>query len=147
MLEKLKQLRDETGASIGEIRSALGSAGGDAAKAREILREKLGVIADKKAARAVNSGVVDAYVHSNGKIGVLVELQCETDFVARNPEFRAVAHDIAMHIAAMAPADVDALNSQEYIRDPSRRIGDILRETAGKFGENIKVRNFVRLEL
>lgn len=147
MLEKIKQLRDETGASIGEIRAALAESGGEVTKAKEALRKKLGAIAERKVSRSVGAGVVDAYVHSNSRIGVLLEFYCETDFVARNAEFRALAHDIAMHIAAMAPADADALNAQEYIKDPSRRIGDIVRESIGKFGENIKIGNFARFEI
>lgn len=147
MLEKIKQLRDETGASIGEIRAALAESGGEVPKAKEALRKKLGAIAERKISRNVGAGVVDAYVHSNNRIGVLLELYCETDFVARNTEFRALAHGISMHIAAMAPADADALNAQEYIKDPSRRIGDVVRESIGKFGENIKIGNFVRFEI
>lgn len=147
MIDQIKQLREETGASIGEIRSALAESGGDRDRAREILARKLGVIAEKKAGREVRAGVVDAYIHSNGRIGVLVELQCETDFVARNPEFRKLAHDLAMHIAAMAPGDVDELAFQDSIHQPGKPIGEIVREAIGKFGENIKIGNFSRFEL
>lgn len=147
MIDKIKQLREETGASLGEIQSALASSGGDMEQARTILSEKLGAIAAKKASREMKAGVVDAYVHSNGKIGVLLELQCETDFVARNPEFRQLAHDLSMHIAAMAPANADELAEQEFVRDPRKRVGDLVKEAVGKFGENIKVGNFTRFEL
>lgn len=147
MLDKIKQLRDETGASIGDIRAALAESGGEVLRTKEVLRQKLGAIAERKASRVVRAGVVDAYIHSNNRIGVLLELHCETDFVARNPEFRMLAHDLAMHIAAMAPADFKTLNTQEYVRDPSRTIGDIVREAIGKFGENIKIGNFVRFEI
>lgn len=147
MIEKIKQLRDETGASLGEIRAALASSGGDIGRAKIILAEKLGAVAEKKAGRVVKAGVVDAYVHSNGRIGVLVELHCETDFVARNPEFRRLAHELAMHIAAMAPESVEELNGQEFIRDSSKKAGDLVREAIGKFGENIQVGNFTRFEL
>ena len=147
MIDKIKQLRDDTGASIGEIRAALADSGGDLSKAKTRLAEKLGAIAEKKASREVKAGIVDAYVHSNGKLGVLLELYCETDFVARNPEFRQLAHDLAMHVAAMAPAGVEALNKQEFIRDPSKKAGDLVREAIGKFGENIKIGNFTRFEL
>lgn len=147
MIDEIKKLREETGASIGQIRQALEKSGGDAERAREVLRANLGAIAGKKSAREVHSGLVDAYVHSNGRIGVLVELHCETDFVARNSDFRGLAHDIAMHIAAMAPADEETLKSQEFVRDPSRKIGDLLQEAIGKFGENIKIGNFARFEL
>lgn len=147
MIDDIKRLRDETGASIGDIRAALAESGGDIGRAKSFLADKLGAIADKKASREVKAGVIDAYVHSNSKIGVLVELQCETDFVARNPGFRQLAHDIAMHIAAMAPAGTDALLGQEFIREPGHTIGDLIREAIGKFGENIRVGDFVRLEL
>ena len=147
MLEHIKRLRDETGASIAEIRSALEDSGEDLAKAKELLRAKLGALAEKKASRAVRAGVVDAYVHSHGRIGALVELHCETDFVARNPQFRALAHDLAMHIAAMAPRDRDSLEAQEYIKDPARSVREIVEEAIGIFGENIKIGNFSRFEL
>ena len=147
MIGKVKQLREETGASLGEIQSALASSGGDMEQARAILSEKLGAIAAKKAGRETKAGVVDAYVHSNGKLGVLLELHSETDFVARNPEFRQLAHDLSMHIAAMAPADTDELAGQEFIRDPKKKVGDLVKEAVGKFGENIKVGNFTRFEL
>ncbi|MBI2055650.1 MAG: elongation factor Ts [Candidatus Sungbacteria bacterium] len=147
MIDKIKKLRGETGASLGEIRQALEESGGDTEKAKEVLRSKLGVIAEKKSAREMRSGIVNAYIHSSDRIGVLVELQCETDFVARNPDFRKLAHDIAMHIAAMSPADGEELKIQEFVRDPTRTVGDILREAVGKFGENIKVGNFARFEL
>ena len=147
MLEHIKRLRDDTGASIAEIRSALEESGQDLAKAKELLRAKLGLLAGKKASRAVRAGVVDAYVHSNGRIGALVELHCETDFVARNPQFRALAHDLAMHIAAMAPNDRDSLEAQEYIKEPARNVRDVVAEAIGIFGENIKIGNFSRFEL
>ena len=147
MIDNIKRLRDETGASIAEIRSALTQSGQDVAKAKDLLREKLGALAEKRASRAVRAGIVDAYVHSNSRIGVLVELHCETDFVARNPQFRALAHDLAMHIAAMAPRDRKALEAQEYIKDPTRRIRAVLDEAIGTFGENIKIGNFIRFEL
>lgn len=147
MIDTIKQLREETGAPIGDIRAALAESGGDMEQARARLRERSGVIAEKKAGREVKAGVVDAYVHSNGRIGALVELHCETDFVARNPEFRQLAHELAMHIAAMAPASPDELGAQECIRDPSKTVGDLVREAVGRFGENIKIGNFTRFEL
>lgn len=147
MIDAIKQLREETGASIGEIRSALAESGGDAHAARVLLSEKLGAIAAKKSSREVRAGLVDAYLHGNGKIGAMLELQCETDFVARNPEFRSLAHDLAMHIAAMAPENRNELLEQDFIKDPSKRIKAVLDEAIGKFGENIKVGNFSRFEL
>ena len=147
MLEKIRILRRESGASLAEVRSALAESGGDISRAKELLREKLGAIAEKKSHREVRAGVVEAYVHSNGRIGVLMELHCETDFVARNPEFRKLAHDLAMHIAAMAPQDAETLVQQEFIRDPSKKVDEVVRQAIGVFGENIKIGNFVRFEL
>lgn len=147
MIDKIKQLRDETGASIGEIRKALEESDGFVDKARGILSRQWEAIAAKKAEREVRAGVIDAYVHANGRIGVLVELWCETDFVARHPAFRQAAHNFAMHIAAMAPPDTEVLLTQEFIRDPTRKVGDIVKELVGKFGENVKIGNFARFEL
>ncbi len=147
MIEAIKQLREETGAAIGEIRSALKESGGDPRRARELLREKLGAIAVRKSDRETRSGLVDAYVHANGKIGAMVEMHCETDFVARTGEFRELAHSIAMHIAAMDPQSVEELSGQEYVRDSERRVHDVVQEAAGKFGENIKIGNFIRFAL
>lgn len=147
MIGKIKQLRDETGASIGEIQKALDESRGDITLARGRLQEKLGAIAESKAGREVRAGVVDAYVHINGRIGALVELFCETDFVARNPEFRKLAHELAMQIAAIAPGSADALEAQESIHQAGRSIAEIIREAIGKFGENIKIGDFTRLEL
>jgi elongation factor Ts len=103
-------------------------------------------MAEKKATREVRAGLVDAYVHSNGKIGVHLELLCETDFVARNPEFKKLAHDLAMHIAAMAPEHLAALEGQDSIHQPGKSIRDVVREAIGKFGENIRVGDFTRLD-
>lgn len=147
MIDKIKKLRDETGASIGEIRSALEESAGDEIRAKKFLAEKLGAIADKKSSREVRAGVIDAYVHSNGRVGAMVELLCETDFVARNPDFRRLAHDLAMHIAAMAPGRAEDLLEQDSIHQPGRQIGEIVREAIGKFGENIKIGGFTRREL
>lgn len=147
MIDKIKQLREETGASLGEIQAALAASGEDMERARTVLSEKLGAIAAKKANREMKAGVVDAYVHSNGRIGVLLELHSETDFVARNPEFRQLAHDLSMHIAAMAPENAEELAEQEFIRDPKKKVGDLIKEAVGKFGENIKVGSFTRFEL
>ena len=99
----IKQLRDETGHSIGKCKEALEASGGDLEKAREVLRERGAITAQKKAARDLNAGVIESYIHTTRRIGVMVELLCETDFVARNDEFVALARDIAMHVAAFQP--------------------------------------------
>ena len=105
-LSQIAELRAATGAGMMEVKKALDEAGGDREKAMEILRKSGALKAAKKADRATGDGVIEAYVHSNGKVAVLVEMQCETDFVARNSDFKMLAHDIAMHIAANNPTYV-----------------------------------------
>ncbi len=161
-IDAIRALREETGAGVMDCKRALESAGGDVARAQDILRQEGIASAAKKASRATNDGVVESYIHSGGRIGVLVEVNCETDFVARTPEFRELAHNLAMQVAAMDPqhidqADVpegaeanpqeDCLLQQAFIRDPSKTIDDILKETVGKLGENIRVRRFTRFAL
>jgi len=105
------------------------------------------VVAAKKTERETKAGVIEAYIHSNKKMGVLVELRSETDFVARNPEFETLAHDIAMHIAASAPESTNDLLSQPFIKDMSVTIGDKVKEAIQKFGENVEISRFERFML
>lgn len=102
-LNKVKELREKTGVSITQCKAAMEEAGGDMGRAVEILRKKGEKVADKKSVREIKSGLIETYIHGNGKIGVIMELGCETDFVAKNQEFKDLAHDIAMHIAATNP--------------------------------------------
>ncbi|PIR69511.1 MAG: translation elongation factor Ts [Candidatus Niyogibacteria bacterium CG10_big_fil_rev_8_21_14_0_10_46_36] len=146
-LETVKQLREETGVSIMACKRALSQSGGDMEKAKEILRKESDAVAIKKTDRETKAGVIDAYIHSNKKVGVLLEVRSETDFVARSPEFEALAHDIAMHIAASTPESVDDLLSQPFIKDMSMTIGDKIKEAIQKFGENIEVAQFERFSL
>ena len=146
-LELLKKLREETAASVADVKKALEEAEGDYEKAKDVLKKRGAEIAEKKAARETTQGVVESYVHGNGKIGVLVKLACETDFVARTDEFKNLAHEIAMQVSAMDPKDVKSLLDQEYIRDPKVKIADLIKEVVGKTGENIKVSEFSRIEL
>ncbi|MBI4091928.1 MAG: elongation factor Ts [Candidatus Levybacteria bacterium] len=142
----IKQLRDRTSAGVADIRSALEEAKGDLKKAEEILKKKGFERASKKADRATRAGLIEAYVHQ-GRVGALVEVACETDFVARTDEFKTLTHEIAMQVASMNPKDSSALLSQEYIRDPSKTIGDLIKEAIAKLGENIIVGRFSRFEL
>ncbi len=146
-LELLKKLRDETAASVADCRKALDQSGGNYEKALEWLKKRGAEIAEKKAQRETSQGTIESYVHGNGKVGVLVKLACETDFVARTSEFKTLAHEITLQISAMNPADVKSLLVQEYIRDPKLTISDLIKQTIGKLGENIQVREFSRLEL
>jgi elongation factor Ts len=158
----VKKLRERTGAGVIECRNALQEADGDQEKAAELLRLRGLEKSGKKAGREANQGLVEAYIHG-GRIGALVELNCETDFVARNDAFRTLAREIAMQVASMSPryisaderpADIaaddpdhQALLDQIYIRDSKRTIGDMVKEGIATMGENIVVRRFVRYEL
>ncbi|OGO43152.1 MAG: elongation factor Ts [Chloroflexi bacterium RBG_16_58_8] len=158
----IKELRETSGAGVMECRSALISCGGDIEKALAKLRERGLVQAQKKAERVTGQGLVDAYIHTAGRIGAMVEVNCETDFVARTDEFKSLAHCLAMQVAALNPKyiseeqvppgeEVDpkeaCLLSQLYIRDPAITIKDLIAGTIAKTGENIRVRRFVRYEL
>ena len=143
----VKKLREETGAGIMDCKKAMEEANGDYKKAVEIVRQKGMLRAEKKADRETKEGYVASYTHATNKIGVLVEILCETDFVARNPEFQTMARDVAMHVAAMNPADVAELLSQEFIRDGSKTIEELVKELSGKIGEKFVINRFVRFEV
>lgn len=146
MKELVQKLRDLTGAGVMECKKALESSGGDIERARKIIQESGLFKAEKKSQRAVNAGLLTSYIH-NGRVGVLLELRCETDFVAKSASFKGLAHILTMQIAAMAPEDVDALLAQPYIKDESRQTGDVVKEAIARVGENIKVERFCRYEL
>ncbi|OGN27884.1 MAG: hypothetical protein A3A33_04585 [Candidatus Yanofskybacteria bacterium RIFCSPLOWO2_01_FULL_49_25] len=133
--------------SLNDIRKALDEAGGNKEKALEILRTRGATIAEKKSSRSTQEGIIEAYVHSTKKIAVLVEMLCETDFVARNPLFSELAHELALHIAAMDPADVEALMDQPFIKDQTVAVRDVVTGYVAKLGENIKVGTFTRLQI
>lgn len=146
-IEQIKSLREKTGLSVAEVKKALTEAGGDETKALELLKSRGGDIATKKAGRELNAGVVDAYVHGNKKTGVMLELLCETDFVARNDEFLALAHDLAMHITAMKPASAEELMEQPFIKNPEQTIRELVTGLIAKIGENIQVGRFELFEI
>jgi elongation factor Ts len=145
--EDIVLLREKTKAGVMDIRRALTESDGDLAKAEELLRTMGEEKAEAKSVRATGSGLVETYVHGDGKIGVMVEVACETDFVAKTDEFKSLAHELALQIAAMDPTSVDELLEQEYIKDPARHIADIVHDTVAKTGENIKVKRFQRFVL
>ena len=148
MTELIKKLREQTGAGVMDVKKALEEARGDAEKALEILKSRGLEIAGKKAERTTSQGRIESYVHGNPPtIGVLVELLCETDFVAKNDGFGKLTREIAMQVASMNPADSQELLEQEYIRDPGKSVQDLLNEAIGKFGENIRIGRFVRYKL
>lgn len=158
----VKELRERTGASIIECKKALIEAGANLEKAADILRQQGLALAEKKATRVTAQGVIEAYVHPGGRIGAMVEVNCETDFVARTAEFKELAHNLALQIAATSPQfispdemppDIDSdpkvvcLLLQPFIKDDNKTVQDIINETIAKVGENIKVRRFARFEL
>jgi elongation factor Ts len=161
-IEAVKELRNKTNVGIADCNKALLEVGGNMEKAIEFLKQRGAAIAEKKKDEAVTEGVIEAYIHHTKRIGALVELNCETDFVARTAEFKELAHDLAMQIAATAPqfltseemppkAEADpqtvCLLSQPFIKDPTKTVQEIIAETIAKVGENIKVRRFARFEL
>ena len=144
--EQIKELRERTGISLAQCKKALEDSGGDISKALEALKIQGAEVAAKKANRTLAGGVVGAYIHSNGKMGAMVELHSETDFVANNPEFRTLVQDVAMHVAAMEPADLPALLAQPFIKDPGQTIGDLVQHYVQKFGERIEISRFARFD-
>jgi elongation factor Ts len=191
-IEKIKQLREETAAGMMDVKRALEESDGDMEGARRVLRERGQAIAAKKSGRETNQGLIEAYIHFNGRVGVLVEVNCETDFVARTPEFKEFARNVALHVASMSPlcvspedipaealeeersiaekkaagmgkpeeimrrivegrlqkwASEQALLTQPYVKAPEKTVGDLLKETIQKVGENVVVRRFTRYEL
>ena len=170
---QVKELRERTGAGIMDCKRALEESGGNMDRAADQLRQSGLTKAEKKSGRAAQQGVIEPYIHGGGRIGVLVELNCETDFVARTPDFRALAHDLALQIAATSPrvvsieelgeADQIALDAefgdrkaaqtvvslldQPFIKEPGRTVRDVVRDQIAKLGENIVVRRFSRFEV
>lgn len=146
-VEQIKSLRAKTGLGIHDVKQALEASGGDETKAISWLKEKgLSTVA-KKADRATSQGLVDTYVHGGGRIGAMVEVNCETDFVARNNDFKIFVHDLTLQVASMNPENVDELLKQEFFKDTSKTIQDYLNETITKIGENIKISRLSRFEL
>lgn len=143
-MDTIKQLREETGLSFAQIKKALDEANGDADKAREVLRSYSAAQAEKKADREITAGTVASYVHSTGTMGSMVVLGCETDFVANNPEFRAMAADIAMHVCAMNPSDEVELMAQPFVKNGDITLEGYIQSGVQKFGENVKLKSFSR---
>jgi len=161
-VEQIKTLREQTGAGILDCKQALEDSSGDLDQAADVLRKKGFAQAVRRAGRATTEGVIEAYIHTGGRVGALVELGCETDFVARTSEFKDLAHNIAMQVAAMDPAYLDqeemesedsrppaqvSLLQQPFIKDNSRSVGVMVQEMAAKVGENVKLVRFSRLAL
>ncbi|MFC1949658.1 elongation factor Ts [Chloroflexota bacterium] len=160
--DKLKELREQTGAGIMACRNALADTELDMEKALEILKQQSLIIVDRKKERSTSQGIIEAYIHAGGRIGAMVELNCETDFAAHTDEFKELAHNLAMQVAAMPPQYISqdempegteteakeaCLLHQPYIRDLSVTVQDIINEIIAKVGENIRVSRFARYEM
>ena len=158
----VKELRERTAVGIMDCKKALTEAGGDMAKAEELLRRRGMATADKKRARAASEGLIKAYVHQGDRLGALVELNCETDFVDHTAEFQELAQNLVLQIAATAPRFIspeevppgdegdlkeECLLLQTFVKDPAKTIQDIITETVAKVGENIQIKRFARFEL
>lgn len=145
-IELIKKIREKTGAGIADVRNALEEAKGDESKAKEILKQKGLDKAVAKMDRDVKAGVVETYSHG-GRVGVLVELLCETDFVAKTEDFKYLAHELALQVASMRPESVGELLEQDYVREPGQKVEDLIKSVIGKLGENIQVGRFERVGL
>ena len=161
----IKKLRNKTGAGIMACKSALESSNGDIEKAMSILQEQGISIAREKSGRSATEGIISSYIHSNNKIGVLLEINCETDFVAKTEDFKDLAHQITLQIAAMNPIYLDteiennniknyikptaenSLLQQTFIKDNEKTIKSLIEETSGKLGENIQIKRFKRFAI
>jgi elongation factor Ts len=154
--ELIKELREKTGAGIMECKKALDDAVGDLTRAQQLIKERGLALAEKKAGREAGQGLIDSYLHA-GRIGAMIELNCETDFVARTDDFKTLAREIAMQVAATNPSRISSQESstdgdvplldQPYIRDQSKTVQDLVNETIAKVRENIVIRRIARFEL
>jgi len=161
-VDLIKTLRERTSAGIMDCKRALEDSDGDLEQAEEFLKNAGLAAASRRATRDTNEGIVGSYIHSGGRIGALVEINCETDFVARTAEMKTLIHDLAMQVAAMSPTYVNendipddddrpaeevCLLNQTFIKDPSLRVNEVVQEVVAKMGENIRVHRFTRFAL
>ena len=159
---QVRELRELTSAGVMECKRALEDADGDIQRAIALLQERGVALAEKRAERETSQGLVESYIHAGGRIAAMVEVNCETDFVARTEEFKDLAHNLSMQVAATNPLSVSeedlpagaegdraelCLLRQPFIKDPSRTVDDVVKDVVGKTGENIRVRRFARFEL
>lgn len=146
IMSAIQELREATGAGVMDCKRALEAAGGDLERAKAVIAERGLVKAGKREGRETGAGFLEAYVHA-GRVGVLLEVRCETDFVARSNEFRTLTHDLALQIAAMKPEGVAELLAQPFIKQESMKVEDLVKQAVAKLGENIRVIRFARYEI
>jgi len=145
-IDQIKQLREETGVSVTECKKALEESGGDFEKAKEVLRRLGKELAEKRAGKETGQGLIDSYIHPNKKVGVLLDIRCESDFVARSEDFQVLSHEVCLQIAAMAPS-VNNILAQSWIKDSSKTIGGVIDSYIAKLGERIVIQRFERFEI
>lgn len=146
-IDQIKRLREETGLSITECKKALEESNGDAEQAKQALKQWGKKVAEKKQAREVREGLIASYVHGGGKIGVLVDMRCETDFVARSDDFKELSREIALQVASMDPSSVEELLTQPSIKESSRTVKELVSDFIAKLGENIVIHRFSRFQI
>ncbi len=146
-INKLKKLRELTGISLKECQNALSEAQGDLEKAKEVLKKWGKEFAQKKSTRETKSGAIGSYVHSNRKIGVLLDIRCESDFVAKSENFKTLIHELCLQIASMDPDDKKSLIEQVWVKNNTKTIKDLIDEYVAKLGENITIERFIRYEI
>lgn len=146
-ITQIKKLREQTGAGVMDAKKVLEETAGDFEKSAKILMEKGLAKLSKRSDRSAGEGLVFSYIHSGAKVGSLLLLGCETDFVAKTEEFQKLGKEIAMQVATEEYADVLALTNAEYVRDGSKKIGDLIKETVAKLGEKIEIKSFTRYSI
>ena len=146
-IDQIKKLREQTGAGVMDAKKVLEEMGGDFDKAVKILMEKGLAKLEKRSDKSAGEGMVFSYIHSGAKVGSLLMLGCETDFVAKTEEFQKLGKEIAMQVATEEYADVAGLTDSEYVRDGSKKIGDLIKESVAKVGEKIEIRAFTRYSI
>lgn len=146
-IDQIKKIREETQLPLSDIRAALEETEGNEAAAKKILLEKSRDRAEKKKSREAGDGMVFTYVHQGGKVGVMLDLRCETDFVARTEVFQNLGKELCLQIASMDPQSTEELLEQEYVREPEKKVSDMVGEASGTLGEHVKVEKFVRYSI
>ena len=146
-LDLIRKLKESTGAPVIRVKKVLEEVGGDKKKAFDILQKEGFEKAAKKEGRETSQGLIETYIHHSGKVAALVELFCETDFVARNELFKNLAHELALQVASMGAKSAEELSSQEFIKDPTKKVSDLVKEVIAKTGENVRVGRIYRVEL
>jgi len=146
-VELIRKLREQTGAPVIRVKKVLEEVEGDEKKAFEILQKEGFEKAEKRKERTTSQGLIEAYIHHSGKVASLVELLCETDFVARNEIFKELAHNLALQVASLGAKDAEELMGQEFIKDPTKKIQDLVKEVIAKTGENVRIGRVFRVQL